>query len=80
MTYVNVFVALAIITLVEVVVTYANLPFSATPLLVALATSKVLLVALYFMHLRYDSRWYAAIFMFGFPFAALIVAILALAA
>lgn len=80
MTYVGVFAALAIITIVEVAVTYASLPFSSTPLLVALSTGKVLLVALYFMHLRYDSRWYAAIFMFGFPFAALIVAILALSA
>jgi caa(3)-type oxidase subunit IV len=80
MTYVGVFVALAIITIVEVAVTYANLPFSATPLLVAFSTAKVLLVALYFMHLRYDSRWYAAIFVFGAPFAALIVTVLALSA
>ncbi len=80
MTYIGVFVALAIITIVEVAVTYANLPFSPTPLLVALSSAKVLLVVLYFMHLRYDSRWYAAVFVFGVPFAALIVAILALSA
>lgn len=78
MEYVAVAVALAIITAVEVAITYAGLPFSVTGPLVALSTTKVLLVALFFMHLRYDSRWYAAIFAFGFPFAFLIITILAL--
>ncbi|MBI5959063.1 MAG: cytochrome C oxidase subunit IV family protein [Chloroflexi bacterium] len=78
MSYVGVFAALAIITLVEVSITYMDLPFSIVGPLVALSTSKVLLVALYFMHLRYDSRWYAGLFVFAFPFAAMIITILAL--
>ena len=79
-TYVGVFVALAVITLVEVLLTVLNLPFEVTGPLVALSTSKVLLVVLYFMHLRYDSPIYAAIFSVTLPFAFLIVAVLALAA
>lgn len=78
LSYVGVFAALAVITFAEVAVTYTSLPFSRTPLLVALSSSKVLLVAMFFMHLRYDSRWYTAIFTFGVPFAALVVTILAL--
>ena len=79
LSYVGVFAALAIITAVEVALTYMDLPFPITGPLVALSMSKVLLVAMYFMHLRYDSRWYAGIFMFGVPFAALILTVLALA-
>ena len=78
MTYVGVFVALAIITMIEVTLTYVNVPFSITGPLVALSTTKVLLVALFFMHLRYDSRWYSALFAAAVPFAALIITVLAL--
>ncbi len=79
-TYVGVFAALAVITFVEVLLTVLSLPFPVTGPLVALSTSKVLLVVLYFMHLRYDSPIYAAIFSFALPFAFLVVAVLALAA
>jgi cytochrome c oxidase subunit 4 len=78
MTYVGVFVALAIITMIEVTLTYVNPPFSTTGPLLALSTTKVLLVALFFMHLRYDSRWYSALFAAAVPFAALIITVLAL--
>lgn len=78
MTYVSVAVALVLITAVEVMLTLIELPFSVTGPLVALSTSKVLLVVLYFMHLRYDSRWYAAVFASSLPFALLIITILAL--
>jgi caa(3)-type oxidase subunit IV len=79
-SYVGVFVALAILTAVEVLLTVIDFGVSMTGPLVALSTTKVLLVALFFMHLRYDSRWYSSIFVYAFPFAALIVIILALAA
>lgn len=78
MSYVGVFAALAVITIVEVSLTYMDLSFSIVGPLVALSTAKVLLVALYFMHLRYDSRWYAGLFVFAFPFAAMVITILAL--
>jgi cytochrome c oxidase subunit IV len=78
LTYVGVFVALAVITLVEVLLTVVDVPFAVTGPLVALSTSKVMLVVLYFMHLRYDSRWYAAVFVSALPFAILATVILAL--
>lgn len=79
MTYVGVFVALAIITAVEVLITVIDLGFSTTGLLVALSSAKVALVAMFFMHLRYDSKWYSSIFVYAAPFAALIVIVLAYA-
>ena len=78
LTYVGVFVALALITFVEVLLTVVDVPFAVTGPLVALSTSKVMLVVLYFMHLRYDSRWYAAVFASALPFAILATVILAL--
>jgi cytochrome c oxidase subunit 4 len=78
MAYVWVFAALAIITIIEVTLTYIDVPFSITGPLVALSTTKVLLVALFFMHLRYDSRWYSALFASAVPLAALIITVVAL--
>ncbi|MGC8780658.1 MAG: cytochrome C oxidase subunit IV family protein [Anaerolineae bacterium] len=60
-TYLLVFVGLAILTLIEVAVSYIHSPVK-TPLLILLSAMKALLVILFFMHLRYDSRWYAFIF------------------
>jgi cytochrome c oxidase subunit 4 len=53
--YMNIFWALAVLTVIEVVVVY--LPFSRLLigfLLVALAGTKAALVALYFMHLKFE--------------------------
>ncbi|MCL4237578.1 MAG: cytochrome C oxidase subunit IV family protein [Anaerolineae bacterium] len=78
LTYLGVFLALAVITGVEVLLTVVDVPFAVTGPLVGLSTGKVMLVALYFMHLRYDSRWYAAVFASALPFALLASVILAL--
>jgi caa(3)-type oxidase subunit IV len=78
-TYVGVFVALAIITAIEVLLTIIDFGVSMTGPLVMLSSTKVLLVAMFFMHLRYDSRWYSGIFIYTVPFAALVIIILALA-
>jgi cytochrome c oxidase subunit 4 len=78
-TYVFVFIALAVITAIEVTITYIDLPISAVGPLVALSTAKVVLVVMYFMHLRFDSKWYTAIFVFSLPFAAMVLAVLAVA-
>jgi cytochrome c oxidase subunit 4 len=49
--------ALAVLTVIEVGVAFLGLPRSATILaLLGLAVWKALLVALYFMHLKYESR------------------------
>lgn len=78
-TYVSVAVALAVITIIEVLLSVLELGFPVTGPLVMLSTVKVLLVAGVFMHLAYDSRWYTALFAIVLPFAALILAVLALA-
>lgn len=77
-TYVGVFAALVIITLIEVALSVTDVPFSVVGPLVALSTTKVILVVLYFMHLRFDSRWYAAMFLLSLPFAAMVLTVLAI--
>ncbi|MBI2845202.1 MAG: cytochrome C oxidase subunit IV family protein [Chloroflexi bacterium] len=55
--YIKVFVFLAIFTAIEVVVATNPLAkLTQVALLLALATGKALLVAMYYMHLRYDDR------------------------
>lgn len=71
----SVFAALVVLTVVTVSVSYFNL--GALNLLVALgvATTKATLVALYFMHLRYDNALHAVIFLIGVAFLALFLVI-----
>jgi caa(3)-type oxidase subunit IV len=58
-TYIIVFVWLTVFTAIEVAVAAMGLPDSAKVIvLVALAVLKALLVVLFYMHLRYDSKWY----------------------
>ena len=78
--YIQVFVALALLTAIEVLLTVVDFGVPMTGPLVMLSTIKVLLVVLFFMHLRYDSPWYAGFFVYAVPFAALIIIVLALAA
>lgn len=66
--YLLVFGVLALITLFEVTIA-AHMPV----VLVLLSLSKVVLVASYYMHLRYTNGWFAAIFMTPLPFVALIM-------
>ncbi len=55
--YMIIWGALAVLTVIEVGVAFLGLPRSATILaLLGLAVWKALLVALYFMHLKYESR------------------------
>ena len=60
-TYLLVFAGLVILTLAEVAVAYIEGGIKA-PLLLGMAAIKALLVILFFMHLKYDSRWFAFIF------------------
>ena len=58
-TYVIVFGWLTIMTALEVAVTAMGLDESVRiPVLVVIAIIKALLVILFYMHLRYDSRWF----------------------
>jgi cytochrome c oxidase subunit 4 len=64
-----VFIALAVLTAVEVGVSYLA-PAIKIPVLVVLSATKALLVALYFMHLKFDPRVYA------FPFLIALVLVI----
>ncbi len=66
--YVGVFVILAVLTALEVGVTY--LPFMEIPtvrfsVLVPIALLKAVLVALYYMHLKFDRKIFTVLFSFG---------------
>jgi caa(3)-type oxidase subunit IV len=76
--YFYVFLGLAVLTLAEVGVTY--LPIPQVPVLVALAAAKVVLVAMFYMHLKTDSRWYTYIFLIPIPFVLMIGAALVVGA
>ena len=78
MSYVGVFVALAVITAVEVALTYVSVPFDIVFPLVVLSIAKVVLVMMFFMHLRFDSKTYTALFVLALPFAAMVLTVLAL--
>lgn len=55
--YIKVFLFLALFTAIEVfVATWTIARFAQVILLLSLAAGKALLVAMYFMHLRYDDR------------------------
>ena len=58
-TYVIVFGWLTLLTALEVITAAMGLDESIrVPVLVVIAIIKALLVVLFYMHLRYDSKWY----------------------
>ncbi len=59
-TYVVVFLLLAILTLIELVVTY--IPTIKIVLLLVLSATKAILVASFYMHLRYERPFYPLAF------------------
>ena len=76
MTYVGVFVVLAIVTAVEVFISGAGLDRTAmVAILLALATSKALLVVLFYMHLKYDTKWYSYAMLFPVFMALVLTAV-----
>jgi cytochrome c oxidase subunit IV len=62
-TYIAVFIALAVLTAIEVTVTY--LPIPRIPVLIPLALIKAGLVALFYMHLRFDRKVFSVVFVMG---------------
>lgn len=69
--YLLIFVALAALTLAEVGVTF--LPIPQVPILLGLAAAKIVLVAMFYMHLKTDSRWYTYMFLVPIPFVVMIL-------
>src|SRR5512138_1660656 len=61
--YVAIFIALAVLTSIEIGVTFTSLP--RIPLLIPLAVIKATLVVLFYMHLRFDRRVFTLIFGIG---------------
>jgi len=81
--YVAVAVVLAVITALEIVVALGHfLPQQlATILLIGLTLSKAALVMLFYMHLKYDTRWYSLVLVFPlFMVAVLFIIVLVAAA
>lgn len=77
--YTVVFGVLAIVTIIEVAMAESGLPGSiAYPLLSALSIGKAVLVVLYYMHLREDSRIFAWAFGLPLGMAGLIILFLLL--
>jgi cytochrome c oxidase subunit 4 len=74
--YMAVFVALALLTLLEVLVTYTPLP--RLLILLPLAIVKAGLVVLYYMHLRFDKPVFGAIFIMGVLMGVILIVSLAL--
>jgi cytochrome c oxidase subunit IV len=62
--YWMVLVALVVLTAIEVTISYITGGIK-IPILVGLAIIKAALVVLYFMHLKFDARIYALVFIIG---------------
>src|SRR5512138_3378743 len=62
-TYLGVFILLAVLTVLEVAVTY--LPVPRIPVLIPLAIVKAALVALFYMHLKFDKPVFRIVFIMG---------------
>lgn len=75
--YVYVFIALAVVTLLEVYVSTLHFPqtLDRIAILIVMATFKASLVAAYYMHLKYEPRWIMLI-----PFGALALVFVLVAA
>ncbi len=73
-TYFTVAMILASITAVEVAVFYATwLGYGIIPVLAILSTIKFALVAMFYMHLRYDARLFSTFFVGGIALAIAVV-------
>lgn len=74
--YVNIAVILAIVTAVEVAIYYIPALFDLiVPLLIAFALIKFVFVAMYFMHLKFDSKVFRRFFLIGIVLALFIFAV-----
>ncbi len=68
--YIKVALVLAVITLAEVLVYYVeSLEGLLVPILIVFSTLKFILVVLWFMHLRFDSRLFRRLFVTGLVLA-----------
>lgn len=74
--YVTVAIVLAVLTAVEVAIYYVEgVRAILVPVLIALAILKFVLVALWFMHLRFDSNIFKRLFVTGLVLALMVFAV-----
>jgi cytochrome c oxidase subunit 4 len=71
----SVFAALLAFTALTVAATWIDLGNFSLLVAMAIATIKASLVALYFMHLRYDNLFYGFIFLVGLVFVGLFISL-----
>ena len=70
-TYLVIAAFLLVLTIMEVAVFYISaLAGVLVPLLIFLATAKFALVAMFYMHLRFDHPWFSYLFVFPILIAA----------
>lgn len=73
-----VFGILAVLTVIEIVVTLFNLPKDfIVPVLLAMSFAKAALVAAYYMHLRYEKPLFTIVFITPALFAVFLIFVLA---
>jgi cytochrome c oxidase subunit 4 len=70
-TYLGIFGALMVLTVVTVLVSYADLGPLALPVALAVALVKAGLVVGYFMHLKFDTRFHTFVFLSSLVFVAI---------
>ena len=63
--YFLVFIILAAFTIIETMASYLQQEAFKLPILITLSVIKVLLVLLYFMHLKFDSKVFSYLFIAG---------------
>jgi cytochrome c oxidase subunit 4 len=71
----GVFAALMVLTFLTVAATWVDLGWFNLPIAMAIATVKATLVALYFMHLRYDAPFNGLALLVALVFVALFILI-----
>ncbi len=67
--YVQIAIILAVLTGLEVTLSYVHIGPLTLPVLFVLMAVKFIMVALFFMHLRFDSTWFNAAFWSGLLFS-----------
>ena len=73
-TYFKVAITLVVLTALEVGVFYLEfLSYGIIPVLVLLSGAKFILVAMYYMHLKFDNRIFSSMFVAGLVLAAAVV-------
>ena len=72
--YVKIAVVLAVITAVEILLSYSHVGVVFLPAMLLLMSIKFVMVVLFFMHLKFDSKWFNMAFWTGLILAILVYA------